>query len=140
MSILQHDLPAASVLDLFAGSGALGLEALSRGAERVEFVELHPASLVALEANVTALGAGSAAIVHRKDALRFVANLGPGAFDVALADPPYRQGLAAAVVERWMAVPFARVLAVEHAATEALPPDGETRRYGGAAVTFYRAS
>lgn len=140
MSILQHDLPGSRVLDLFAGSGALGLEALSRGAASVTFVEAHPASLRALGANIEALGAQGAAVVHRGDALRFAAALPAGAFDVAFADPPYRQELAARLVARWQAVPFAAVLSVEHAATEIFPAPGDTRRYGSTAITFYRAA
>jgi 16S rRNA (guanine966-N2)-methyltransferase len=138
MSIVQLDLPDAAVLDLFAGSGALGLEALSRGARRAEFVESHPLSLRALAANVAALGAGDAAVVHRADVLRFVSALPAGAFDVAFADPPYRQGLAPAVAERWLAVPFARLLGVEHDAHEPMPAGGTTRRYGSTAITLYR--
>ena len=138
MSILQHDLPDARVLDLFAGSGALGLEALSRGAARAEFVEVGARSLRALRDNADALGAGEAAVIHRGDALRFIDGLGAGAFDVAFADPPYRLGLAERVVARWLAVPFADVLSVEHAADEPMPPGGDTRRYGDTAITFYR--
>src|SRR6185436_7483904 len=83
MSILADELPGARVLDLYAGSGALGLEALSRGAASADFVELSPPSLRALEANVAALGVGSRARVHRGEALRFVERLGQGAYDLA---------------------------------------------------------
>ena len=137
MSILQGELPDARVLDLFAGSGALGLEALSRGARSVEFVELASRSLRALRQNVDALGAGSAAVIHRADALRFAELLPEGAFDVAFADPPYRLGLAQGLAERWLAVPFARVLSIEHAAKEALPGAHDVRRYGDSAITLY---
>src|SRR5205814_6462959 len=89
MSILAGALPGARVLDLYAGSGALGLEALSRGAESVTFVELNPPSLRALEANVATLGVADRVTVHRGDALRYAERLGSGAFDLALADPPY---------------------------------------------------
>src|SRR5438270_1401488 len=75
MSIVTPELPGARVLDLFAGSGALGLEALSRGAERAEFVEIAPKSLAALRANAEVLGAGKAAVIHRADAVRFAAAL-----------------------------------------------------------------
>jgi 16S rRNA (guanine(966)-N(2))-methyltransferase RsmD len=60
MSILGQELSGARVLDLFAGSGALGLEALSRGAASVSFVELNPASLRALDQNIAALGVDQA--------------------------------------------------------------------------------
>jgi 16S rRNA (guanine966-N2)-methyltransferase len=140
MSIVGPRLPGARVLDLFAGSGALGLEALSRGAERVDFVETAPPSLAALRANIAALGAGDTeALVHRTDAVRFVEGLAAGAYDVAFADPPYKLGLAQRVVERWLEAPFATVLGVEHSAREPLPGDGDTRRYGSTAVTFFRA-
>jgi 16S rRNA (guanine966-N2)-methyltransferase len=76
--------------------------------------------------------------VHRADVLRFVAALAAGEFDVAFADPPYRQGLARAVAERWVAVPFARLLGLEHEAGAALPEGGATRRYGSTAITIYR--
>ena len=138
MSMVQLDLPGARVLDLFAGSGALGLEALSRGAAAATFVERHPAALRALAANLAALGAGEAATIQLADVLRVVSELAAEAYDVAFADPPYRQGLARAVAERWVEVPFARVLGVEHERDETMPPGGATRRYGSTAITLYR--
>jgi 16S rRNA (guanine966-N2)-methyltransferase len=138
MSILQNDLPDATVLDLFSGSGALGLEALSRGAMHVSFVESAAPSLASLRANVEQLGASDAVTVHRMDALRFLATLEELAFDVTFADPPYRKELAAQVAERWRERPFSRILSVEHAADEAMPDGGDTRRYGDTALTFYR--
>ena len=85
MGILAAELPGARVLDLYAGSGALGLEALSRGAASAEFVELGRASLAALRRNLDALGVGDRARVHRGDALRFAERLPPGACDLAYA-------------------------------------------------------
>src|SRR5215207_3133711 len=67
MSIVRHAVPDAVVLDLFAGSGALGLEALSRGATRCDFVEASAASLRAIAENAAALGAGDRAVIHRGD-------------------------------------------------------------------------
>src|ERR687895_1489791 len=75
MSIVHPELPGARVLDLFAGSGALGLEALSRGAASATFVELNAPSLQALEENIAALGVQDAVTVHRGDALRFAERL-----------------------------------------------------------------
>ena len=138
MSIVQPSLPGARVLDLFAGSGALGLEALSRGAESVDFVETAPQALRTLRENADSLDAGSAFAIHRVDAVRFLETLEPGAYDVAFADPPYRQGLAEAVATRWLAVRFAAVIGIEHAATDVMPEGGDTRRYGDTAITFYR--
>ena len=138
MSIVQPHLVDARVLDLFAGSGALGLEALSRGAASADLVENAPASLAVIARNIATLGAGAVAHVHRADALRFLDALTERAYDVAFADPPYRQGLASPVAERWRMVPFARVLGVEHEKGESMPEGGETRRYGDTAITFYR--
>jgi 16S rRNA (guanine966-N2)-methyltransferase len=139
MSIVHPELPGARVLDLFAGSGALGLEALSRGAEHCDFVEIATRSLAALRANVEKLGAGDAATVVRGDALRFIERLAPDAYDIAFADPPYGVNLAARVAERWLEVPFAEILGVEHGVKETMPVGGETRRYGDTGITFYRA-
>ncbi|MDF2775991.1 MAG: methyltransferase [Geminicoccaceae bacterium] len=139
MSIVQPYLSGARVLDLFAGSGALGLEALSRGAVSADLVEVSQAGITAIRENAAALDAGAAVRVHRADAMRFIEKLEPGAFDVAFADPPYGHGLAKRVVERWLEVPFAGLLGVEHAAKEAMP-EGDTRRYGSTAISFYSAA
>src|SRR4051812_44371002 len=114
MSIVNPWLAEARVLDLFAGSGALGLEALSRGAAVTDFVELAPKSLAALRRNAELLGAGDAAVIHRADALRFIEQLPADAYDVAFADPPYDLKLATAVAERWLDTPFAGILGIEH--------------------------
>lgn len=137
MNILGSRLPGARVLDLFAGSGALGLESLSRGAAVAEFVEIAPRSLRALGENIAALGAGDQAIVHRQDALRFTASLAAGDFDIAFADPPYKLGMAQRIAETWLATPFAETLGIEHDAREAMPPGGTLRRYGSTGITFY---
>ena len=140
MSIVQLDLPNARVLDLFAGSGALGIEALSRGAREADFVELASRSLAALRANLTLVGADAEARVHRGDALAFAAGLGPGAFDVAFADPPYRLGIAERMADVWLATPFAAVLGIEHERSVTLPEPGDRREYGDTVVTFYRTT
>lgn len=139
MSIVQPWLPDARVLDLFAGSGALGLEALSRGARAAEFVEASARHIAVLRTNVEALGAGDAAIIHRGDALRFAERLPASAFDVAFADPPYDEGLATRVAEQWVQTPFAPILGIEHRVSERLPEGGEAHRYGSTVVTVYRA-
>jgi 16S rRNA (guanine966-N2)-methyltransferase len=138
MSIVQPEIPDARVLDLFAGSGALGIEALSRGARAVEFVELAAHSLSALRDNLRLVGAEAQATVHRGDAIRFAAKLEANRFDLAFADPPYRLGLAEQIAQQWLAVPFARVLGIEHEKTVHLPGPGERRSYGDTVVTFYR--
>ena len=139
MSIVQPHLAGARVIDLFAGSGALGLEALSRGAAQADFVEISPASLKALHENIEELGAEDRARVHRADALRFAARLAPGAYDVAFADPPYNLGMAQRLTSLWLRRPFAAILGVEHDAHETLPEGGDTRLYGSTAITLFRA-
>ena len=138
MSIVMPSLVGARVLDLFAGSGALGLEALSRGASEATFVEDDPRALAALRKNVELLGAGDRASIVRGDAVRFVKGLQVGAFDIAFADPPYEKGLATAVADGWLAAAFSHILGVEHSPREPLPGDGDVRRYGDTAITFYR--
>jgi 16S rRNA (guanine966-N2)-methyltransferase len=137
MSILGSELPGARVLDLFAGSGALGLEALSRGAESVTFVELNPPSLKALHQNISALGVEASTTVHRGDAIRFAERLAPKTFDVVLADPPYTIEHASGLVALFRRNPFGRILSVEH--SSGLELDGDTRRYGDTAITFCHA-
>lgn len=138
-NMLGPELSGGTVLDLFAGSGALGLEALSRGAAHATFVEMNAASLAALQANIGTLDAAAESEVHRADVLRFVAGLAPGAYDLTVADPPFATDLAQQVVAAWHAVPFSDVLAVEHAHKNVLS-GGTTRRWGDIAVTFFRAS
>jgi 16S rRNA (guanine(966)-N(2))-methyltransferase RsmD len=99
-NVLGDRVAGTRVLDLYAGSGALGLEALSRGAARVVFVETAPAALVALGANATALGVGAEVEVVRDDALRYLARVRAAAFDLVLADPPYALGVETALLER----------------------------------------
>lgn len=138
MSILQNDLPGARVLDLFAGSGALALEALSRGAAHADIVDDAARSLDAIRANVAALGAGERVRIMSADALRFVAPLGVDAYDVAFADPPYAADAAVRLAERWLESPFATVLSIEHRRDLFLPGEPEVRRYGDSSVSFYR--
>jgi 16S rRNA (guanine966-N2)-methyltransferase len=138
MSIVGPALPGARVLDLYAGSGALGLEALSRGAGSADFVELSPRSIAAIHSNAEALGGEDRITVHRGDALRFAASLEAGAFDVAFADPPYGEGLATRLAHQWMVTPFATVLGIEHRVNETLPGSDDRRRYGDTVITLFR--
>jgi 16S rRNA (guanine966-N2)-methyltransferase len=137
MAILGERLRGARVLDLFAGSGAMGLEALSRGALACDFVEMFQPNLDALGRNIAALGAAGCRI-HRGDALRFAAKAEPLAWDVAFADPPYTTGHAARIAALFRQRPFARILGVEHHEREDVGP-GDHRRYGTTVVTFLEA-
>ena len=137
LSALQFEVSGSRVLDLFAGSGALGLEALSRGAAHATFVESAPRALRTLHANIERLEAGAATTVVRQDAIAYAKRLDLAAFDIALADPPYGRGFAASLARLFLERPFARMLWVEHGAGESLPaaPSARTRRYGDTALT-----
>lgn len=140
LDLLASDVKGARVLDLFAGTGALGLEALSRGATSADFVETRPASIHALKANIAALHVRERTRVFKRDAIPFAAALAEGAYDLAFADPPYGSRMADRVIESWLARPYARVLAVEHEADQPLPPGGRRHRFGETEVTIYRSA
>lgn len=141
MSMLQPELAGARVVDLFAGSGALGLEALSRGAAHVTFVERAGAAVRALRANVRKLGAEPEARLVRGEVFAYVRRLDAAEFDIALADPPYGAGCADALLRAFERVPFARWLWIEHAVGDPVPElsGARSRRYGDTMLTSIRA-
>jgi 16S rRNA (guanine966-N2)-methyltransferase len=140
LDLLADDLDDARVLDLFAGTGALGIEALSRGAKSADFVEFRPASLHALRANVAALRLRDQTRIFKRDALPFATNLSADSYDVAFADPPYESRMLDRLIDTWRATQFAPVLAVEHARTHALPPGALRRTFDDTTITIYRAT
>ena len=138
-NILNHwqtPLSGARVADIFAGSGALGFEALSRGALHAVFVERDREALKILRANAAKLGAGDAATILPIDAVALPQAGAP--YDFLFMDPPYRSGLAFAVLPGLMAKGWANkdsLIVVEISKDEAstLPPGFELiddRRYG----------
>jgi 16S rRNA (guanine966-N2)-methyltransferase len=138
LDLLEADVRDARVLELFAGTGALGLEALSRGARSADFVELMPDSLHALRANITALRVRERTRVFKRDAIPFAAALLPDSYDIAFADPPYGSRKLDRVLETWHRNRFARVLAVEHDRTHTMPAGQGRRVFGETAVTIFR--
>jgi 16S rRNA (guanine966-N2)-methyltransferase len=142
-SILAGTVPGARVLDLFAGSGALGIEALSRGASEATFVDDAAPAIRAIEANLKAVR--SAAEVRRTDALRFLgAASDRGAqYDLVFLDPPYRQAerLAPALSEALPAVLAPGAVAVaesdRRAPLDLTLPLHDERRYGDTLIRFY---
>ena len=139
MSILQMEIPKARVLDLFAGSGALGLECLSRGARSADFVEKDVRTLTVLKKNIETLGAGNESTIHRADALRFAESLGLGSYDLCFADPPYSGGFAEGLAALWLKQPFSSILSIEHDSRTKLEGGTESRRYGTSSITFFRS-
>lgn len=128
-------LSGARCLDLFAGSGALGFEAWSRGAASATLVEKNPATIAALRKNREALGCEAEIVVS--GALEFLGTQGPAAFDVIFLDPPFAAGL---LLDTLTAIRVGRILAqaglvyIESAAEESfdLPPGWQWHRHGRA--------
>jgi 16S rRNA (guanine966-N2)-methyltransferase len=149
-NILAHGygdpVTGARVLDLFAGTGALGLEALSRGAAFALFVDDAAAARALIRGNVDALGAGGATKIFRRDATQ----LGPAApvepFTLAFLDPPYGMGLAAKALASardggWL-IPGALAVVEEAADAGFVAPEGfeeiERREYDDTVLVFLR--
>ncbi len=98
-SAIQFYIEGASVLDLFAGSGQLGIEAMSRGARDCTFVDLAKESCAVVRENLRATGFDSAARVVMGDAVRYLESAGSG-YDIIFADPPYRLDAGPKLLER----------------------------------------
>jgi 16S rRNA (guanine966-N2)-methyltransferase len=144
-SILGARVEGTCVLDLFAGSGALGLEALSRGAAAVTFVDSSPAAQRAIRANLEALGAE--AEVVRSDALRWLGSASAGArqYDLVFLDPPYRRAgavageLSAAVPPVLAPGALVVVESDRRAPLELQVPTIDERRYGDTLIRIHAA-
>lgn len=138
LDMLHADLVNARVLELFAGTGAIGLEAISRGARSADFVEFRPDSLHALRANVALLRLRDRTRIFKRDAIPFAAALGADSYEIAFADPPYGSRQLDRVLESWRTTRFSRILAVEHALTHELPAGMNRRVFSDTVVTIYR--
>ena len=139
MGWLEKDLSGARVLDLFAGTGALGLEALSRGARSVDFVEHGAEALHSLKANRAKLRATKRTRLFKKEVFAFLEGVEAYAYDLTLADPPYTSQAGEKVARLWLNQPFSTILLVEHARVVTLPPGGVRRVLDDTAVTIYRS-
>lgn len=137
----------AKVLDLFAGTGALGLEALSRGAKFALFVDDATEPRSVIRANVEALGLGGVTGISRRDATKLGVAAAGERYDLVFCDPPYGRGLAelalaGALAGGWLA-PEALVLVEESVEAAFTAPEGfeelERRRYDATEVVFLRA-
>lgn len=146
-SVIQFDIEGRRILDLFAGSGQMGIEALSRGAREAVFVDSSPRSLAVVRENLRTCGLNGAAVVVQSDALSYLApRAGRSEFDYAFLDPPYGNGILQSVLPAVVSVvkPCGAVIC-ECPIDEDLPPSaGEfvidrQYHYGKIKVTFYRA-
>jgi 16S rRNA (guanine(966)-N(2))-methyltransferase RsmD len=148
-AIIGQRAEGAAVLDLFAGSGVLGIEAVSRGARAALLVDIDPGAVRAIRANVERLGIARECDVRRGDAVTLLERGALGsAFDLVFVDPPYGSGVHAAILHllgRPAALPAGALVVVEHRAGEGLPASAgsislvRSERYGSTAVDFYEA-
>jgi 16S rRNA (guanine966-N2)-methyltransferase len=148
-SILGDRVIGAAVLDLFAGSGAIGIEALSRGAACVTFVESHPTSLRLLQANLTQCGLSENTEIHPGETrafLQYAARHGL-AFDVIFADPPYRDDSTNTLLPllgQSAMIQSHTVVILEHPTKHQIPPQvgplNRVRqyRYGDTSLSLFR--
>lgn len=149
-NILAHgldvDLDGLRVLDLFAGTGALGFEAVSRGARHCTFIEEGAEARGVIRRNMETLGLNGAAKIFRRDATRLGASGTIEAFDLLFADPPYGKGLgekalSSAASGEWLK-PGAICILEERASSEIEVPDGfdelDRRQTGDSQVVFFR--
>ena len=147
-SVIQFDIEGRRILDLFAGSGQMGIEALSRGACEAVFVDNSPRSVEVVRENLRTCGMTKAAVVVQGDAQSYLApRAGRAEFDFAFLDPPYGKGILQSVLGTVASVMKpAGVIICESPADEVLPDHVEgfkadrQYRYGKIKVTFYRAS
>ena len=143
-SILQFDLEGRRILDLFAGSGQLGIEALSRGAASAVFVDSSSQSIKVIQQNLLNTGLGQNAQVVCSDFASYLAG-NTGTFDIVFLDPPYRKGL----LEQALPLVAPRLnaggsLVCEHPKGTELPPEAgpltrvRTYSYGQVWISLYR--
>lgn len=142
-SMLQFDIEGKKVLDLFAGSGQLGIEALSRGASECVFVETDKNARAVVERNINKCGFGRVSRVIPVSAEVYAASC--PAFDIVFLDPPYQKGLVKKILPLIESRLNANALVVcETSASEELPENLgslnviRSRRYGKTKITLYR--
>ena len=144
-NILGQDLDGARVLDLYAGSGALGLEAVSRGAAECLFVERSARAVALIRENISSLGLADQCRLIKGDAAKLMQELaGQGPFDLVLADPPYEQGHVAIIIDQAGGLLSAHgCMVIEHSPHERLnvPKNLDLfdhRAYGQTELSFIR--
>jgi 16S rRNA (guanine966-N2)-methyltransferase len=145
-NILSARIESASLLDLFAGTGGVGIEALSRGAERVTFVEKAERAAQVIRANLKATGLADRARIARQDVFRFLATPPEGRYDLIYVAPPQYQGLWAKTVEAldkadWLAEDGLIIVQIFPKEYEELTLARlrvcDQRRYGSTLLVFY---
>jgi 16S rRNA (guanine(966)-N(2))-methyltransferase RsmD len=144
--ILGDQVIDARVLDLYAGSGSVGIEALSRGAASCDFVEHDRRAVEAIRENLARAGVGEHASVHAQDVLRFLGRSVDGRFTLVFVDPPYEERAILAPLEGLIGrlAPGATVVVKHHWRTPVPEPSGlarrRERRFGETTLTFLAAN
>jgi 16S rRNA (guanine(966)-N(2))-methyltransferase RsmD len=144
-NILAPRIDGARVLDVFAGTGAVGIEAISRGAAHVTFVERGRRAAALIEENLTMCGVGGGYTIHRGDAATVLPRLGTNAFDLILLDPPYDITTMTAVLDgSAQALAQGGLVVLEHATRRTIEPVAALEpvrhvRSGDSTLTFFAA-
>jgi 16S rRNA (guanine966-N2)-methyltransferase len=138
LDLLEPELADARILDLFAGTGALGIEAVSRGSKTIDFVEWRPSSLFALKSNIGRFKLKERTRVFKHDAIHFADALTEDRYDIAFCDPPYESKQLDWIIRLWQEKRFSRVLAVEHLVSHIIAPGHSTITSGDTRFTIYR--
>lgn len=146
-NIIQFDIEGRRVLDLFAGTGQLGIECLSRGAAYCDFIDSSPAAMKIIKDNVTACRVADRAAFHQKDFMAFLSTAS-GKYDLIFLDPPYASGNLERALERIAVIDIVAgngIIVCETPADHALPdlPGFEKSRdykYGKIKLTLFRRS
>lgn len=148
-NVIAASIPGTSVLDAFAGSGAYGLEALSRGAVKAAFLEKDPRCCKVIRENIGSLGIAEKAQIVTADAFEWIelSPKGQNRFDIAFADPPYAKGMAKKFlikINHYDILNHFGLLIIEHNCEESLP-DAEgafillkRKTYADVSVSFYQ--
>ncbi len=148
-NIIQFELGGRAVLDLFAGTGQLGLEALSRGASSAVFVDKAPEALAVIRENIKKTGMADRSRVVRSDYKAFLNSAPKKSFDLILLDPPYREKFVPRIlnfIETFDILSDCGIIICETAAGERMPAElGRLRltkqyKYGGTELSVYRVS
>lgn len=136
-STLMHHLHDTSVLDLFAGSGALGCEAFSRGASRITFVEQSRECIAVIQKNLITLDAMGSATIVRSDVRIFVPSCSES-YDLIFMDPPYHKGLASDLAPHvYNLLNPGGIMVIEHENDTVIPlKSWKHRQYGDTAITY----
>lgn len=146
-NILQFDIEGRRVLDLFAGTGQLGIEALSRGAAWCDFVDANPAAAKLVRENLASTGLSDRASVAQRDFLAFLQSWGGKKYDLIFLDPPYAQTALEQALEAITAIDIVSqcgIIVCESPAGKHLPEQpapyekGREYRYGKTKLTLYR--